>query len=84
MTPQMKPKRIAVTGYGPFGAHDINPSAVIVDRLAEMAAKLDDLELETEVIPVAYSAAVNCSTRLCRDSKPDVSWFGVELGVENE
>jgi pyrrolidone-carboxylate peptidase len=69
----MKKKRIAVTGYGPFGAHDVNPSGVIVGRLAEMADKLEEVELETEVIPVAYSAAVNCSTRLCRDSKPDVS-----------
>jgi pyrrolidone-carboxylate peptidase len=68
----MAPKRIAVTGYGPFGIHDINPSAVIVDRLKEMSAELNDMELETEVIQVSYSSAVNCSTKLCRDSKPDV------------
>lgn len=71
-------KRIAVTGYGPFGSVDINPSAVIVENLASI--KFPDIELMTEIIPVAYANADRCSSRLCADVKPDVSKFRLVFG----
>lgn len=59
-----------MTGYGPFRRCDVNPSAVIVERLSKV--RMDGVDLQTEVIPVAYSEAIKCSKRLCQDVKPDV------------
>jgi pyrrolidone-carboxylate peptidase len=64
-------KRIAVTGYGSFGCYTTNPSSVIVDNLEKLEFS-DGIELLTETIPVEYAAAERCSTRLCKDVKPDV------------
>jgi pyrrolidone-carboxylate peptidase len=71
-------KRIFITGYGSFGRYDVNPSAIIARNLAQIDFP-DDIEISTEVIPVAYEAADNCTDKLCSNVKPDVSSFNLTI-----
>jgi len=47
--------RIVLTGFNPFGGLEVNPSAVVVERLA--AAPPPGVELAAAVLPTEYAAA---------------------------
>ena len=49
------PARVLLTGFEPFGPHSVNPSEVLVRRLA--AAPPEGVRLTTRVLPVAWKRA---------------------------
>jgi pyrrolidone-carboxylate peptidase len=72
--------RIVVTGFGPFGDFDTNPSTVVVNSLSDEATKencCEDLELVTRLVDVDYAQALKYSEAICADLEADV---GLESG----
>lgn len=55
-----------VTGFEAFGAHAVNPSALLADALA------DDPGVTTAVLPVSYARAADELAAALRASEPDV------------
>lgn len=49
------PARVLLTGFEPFGPHAVNPSEVLVRRLA--AAPPEGVRLTTRILPVAWNRA---------------------------
>lgn len=71
--------RIVVTGFGPFGDFATNPSAVVVDALADVFDDCADVELITETVAVDYAKAMGCSNRISDTINAD---FTVHVGVD--
>ncbi|KAL3074953.1 hypothetical protein niasHS_014398 [Heterodera schachtii] len=79
--------RILVTGYGPFGAFTVNPSAIVVDQLAQQCRDgtlgTDDadaigIELVTRVVDVDYAGALGCANWARDELNVD---FAIHIGV---
>ncbi|KAH7726611.1 Protein M04C9.3 b [Aphelenchoides avenae] len=72
-----KPK-IVVTGYGPFGSYEDNPSSEIVQRLSSFDDLKEHADLVTELIAVDYTEAEECA---CKANKELKSGFVIHVGV---
>jgi pyroglutamyl-peptidase len=60
------PRRIAVAGFAPFGAHAVNPAEAVVRALAAR-----DPSLATAVLPVSYRRAEAALAALLAAARPD-------------
>jgi pyrrolidone-carboxylate peptidase len=67
----MTKRKFLVSGYGPFGSYESNPSSVIVSELKNMEFP-DDLELTFAVVDVDYAEALRCSQHACTELAVDV------------
>ncbi|KAH7701061.1 Protein M04C9.3 b [Aphelenchoides avenae] len=72
-----KPK-IVVTGYGPFGSYEDNPSSEIVQRLSSFDDLKEHADLVTELIAVDYTEAEECACKANKELKSD---FVIHVGV---
>lgn len=77
--------KVLLTGFGPFPGVDVNPSALVVEALAESLecatqAQLarSGMQLFTEVLPVAYAEAGERIRGLLTELRPDAALM---LGV---
>jgi pyroglutamyl-peptidase len=61
---------ILVTGFGPFGRIEVNPSQVIVESLARSIASERRAQLVTEILPTEFRAAGDRITTLIREIRP--------------
>lgn len=68
----MSKPRIVVTGYGPFGSYETNPSSEVVQRLATVAELKEHTDLVTELIQVDYEQAQQFACRVRSELQPDV------------
>jgi pyroglutamyl-peptidase len=59
--------RLLVTGFGPFGPHDLNPTALLMARLNGTA------NVVTAVLPVEYGASVARFLELVDRHRPDAA-----------
>ncbi|XP_011869184.1 PREDICTED: pyroglutamyl-peptidase 1 [Vollenhovia emeryi] len=69
------PKRILVTGFGPFDAHVVNASWEAVkelQKLWENSVEFPDFELVAEEIPVSYAYVSNRVPRLWKKHNPSI------------
>ncbi len=62
--------RALVTGFEPFGGSDVNPSQLLVERLAHEPPPA--IELATAVLPVSYARAEDALADAVRAAEPDV------------
>jgi pyroglutamyl-peptidase len=62
--------RVLVTGFEPFGGSEVNPSQLLVERLA--ATPPDGVELSSVVLPVSYSLGPKALLEAVRAENPDV------------
>lgn len=58
----MGKKRICLTGYGSFSCYGVNPSSVVVKRLAEK--EFQDVELTTTILDVDYNTVQKFAGRI--------------------
>jgi pyroglutamyl-peptidase len=63
--------RVVLTGFRPFGDHQLNPSQVVVEALAERARENGCQDLHTSVLPVAYASAGTAVSSLIAAIEPD-------------
>lgn len=68
-------KKILLTGFEPFGSVQVNPSQLIVERIAELAYPA---EIVTSILPVDYKAVDGMLDALLDEHQPDAV---VMLGV---
>uniref|UniRef100_A0A914YF08 Pyroglutamyl-peptidase I n=1 Tax=Panagrolaimus superbus TaxID=310955 RepID=A0A914YF08_9BILA len=81
LIPPIKRKKLVVTGYGPFGNYEENPSSIIVKKLKETGLPDDlkvDYELETHLLDVAYDKA---DTFVCDNVQKKPAHFYIHIGV---
>ncbi|HEY7398253.1 MAG TPA: HIT domain-containing protein [Gaiellaceae bacterium] len=62
--------RVLVTGFEPFGGSTVNPSQLLVERLA--AAPPAEVELSTALLPVSYGRTPGALLEALRASDPEV------------
>ena len=62
--------RALVTGFEPFGGADVNPSQLLVERLA--AEPPDGIELATAVLPVSYARAADALAAAVAAAEPEL------------
>ena len=62
--------KILLTGFEPFGAVRVNPSAKIVEELAARASSAQRVNLVTKILPTEFAAAGNQIRRLIRTIRP--------------
>ena len=72
----MDKKRILVTGFEAFGGETVNPSALILDALKdnnmkEMASLSNDIEIHTQLLPVARYDSVHKARQVIEQLQPD-------------
>nr|CAD7392319.1 unnamed protein product [Timema cristinae] len=66
-----KRNTVVITGFGPFGEHDVNASWVVVKLLSTMNIKEDlGVELLIEEIPVGYECVSSKVPHLWEKHKP--------------
>nr|CAD7196901.1 unnamed protein product [Timema douglasi] len=66
-----KRNKVVITGFGPFGEHDVNASWVVVKLLSTMDIKEDlGVELLIEEIPVGYECVSSKVPHLWEKHKP--------------
>jgi pyroglutamyl-peptidase len=70
--------RILLTGFEPFGSATINPSGQLVHRLAAEDLSADEIELITEILPVAARHAPAIIEQRLIELQPD---YCVMLGL---
>ena len=63
---------VLVTGFGPFGEHDENPSGPAVEQLAGRWEAPAGTTLVTEVLPVSFARATERVRALVREHRPAV------------
>ncbi len=63
---------LLVTGFGPFGDHTDNPSALAVERLAEDWSAPSGTRLVTAVLPVSFARATAQLASLIAEHRPAV------------
>ncbi|XP_072167218.1 pyroglutamyl-peptidase 1-like [Diadema setosum] len=84
-----KKKTVVVTGFGPFGEHNVNASWVAVQELQRIGLK-DDIELVVKEVPVIYDAVDTTVPALWKDYDPvlmvhtGVSSVASELTLEQQ
>lgn len=84
-----KKKTVVVTGFGPFGEHDVNASWVAVQELQRLGLK-DDIELVTKCLPVLYDTVDTTVPVLWKEHDPvlmvhtGVSSVASELTLEQQ
>jgi len=69
---------ILLTGFNAFGDLELNPSQVIVQRLAARARGRDEANLVAEILPVEFEAAGERMRALIRSVRPELA---IALGV---
>ncbi len=62
-----------VTGFGPFGGFETNPSQLVVQQLVDGDWGLNGVRLITDILPVAYDVVYTKVKQLWTDNQPDVS-----------
>ena len=62
--------RVLLTGFTPFDDHDVNPSQLIVEALAQR--EYATIDLIAEILPVVYQAAGSRLSDLIAQHQPDV------------
>jgi pyroglutamyl-peptidase len=67
---------IVVQGFGPFGTHSVNPSELLVRKLAEQS----HADLVTEVLPTSMDRVRTTVPELVERHQPSV-WIGVGLAA---
>ncbi len=65
-------KTILLTGFGPFGDVEKNPSQALIEELERRKDIIDEFRLETEILPVVYSDAVDRIQILIRQYEPEI------------
>jgi pyroglutamyl-peptidase len=79
---QSRERSILVTGFGPFGLHDVNASWVAVKELESLwkdrSSDLQSCTLKTREIPVVYSYVSNSLHQVYKDCRPSLC---VHVGV---
>lgn len=63
--------RVVLTGFEPFGDHELNSSQVVVEALAERARLAGRQDLHASVLPVAYASAGAAVSSLIAAIEPD-------------
>jgi len=77
-------KTFLITGFGPFGKIEKNPSQALVAEVERRLSKEKSLRLETSILPVVYGDAVELIQSLIRDIQPVyVLSFGVAAKRES-
>lgn len=59
-----------VTGFEPFGGEPLNPSQLLVERLAELGVRRRDLDLSTAVLPVDRVRGPETLERIVAHTRP--------------
>lgn len=78
----MEKKRILVTGFGPFPGVDDNPSARLMEILAQPRIA-QAFNLEARILPTEYAGAVRELRKALDEVKPDiVVCFGVAAKID--
>lgn len=76
---ESNPRTVLVTGFGPFGIHNINASWQAVKKLSESSSeklkKLYNINLIIEEIPVRYDYVFGRIPELWKEHKPLVSVY---------
>lgn len=71
-------KKILVTGFGPFGGIETNPSQLLVDEIRDRVQVMTTLDVHTEILPVVYEDSINRIQELIQEITPDILLsFGV-------
>jgi pyroglutamyl-peptidase len=71
-------EKILVTGFGPFGEIETNPSQLLVDEIRDRVQAMATLDLHTEILPVIYEDSINRIQDLIQGFRPDILLsFGV-------
>lgn len=71
-------QKILVTGFGPFGEIETNPSQLLVDEIRNRVKAVATLDVHTEVLPVVYEDSINRIQDLIQEITPDILLlFGV-------
>eukprot|EP00057_Strongylocentrotus_purpuratus_P032198 XP_786904.2 PREDICTED: pyroglutamyl-peptidase 1 [Strongylocentrotus purpuratus] len=84
-----KKKTIVVTGFGPFGEHEVNASWVAVQELERLGLK-DDVQLVVKELPVIYDSVAITVPALWKEYNPvlmvhvGVSSVASELTLEQQ
>ncbi|GMT28349.1 hypothetical protein PFISCL1PPCAC_19646 [Pristionchus fissidentatus] len=73
------PNKVVVTGFGPFGSHQTNPSAEVAKALTKYP--LDDCEVVAHEMRVVYSEVKDTVPKLWVDHDPDLV---IHIGVHSE
>lgn len=71
----MSREKVLLTGFGPFGDHNINPSWEVVKELSSKYGKYYEelgIELITQELPVDYKFVQNEVPRLWEEHQPKV------------
>jgi pyroglutamyl-peptidase len=77
-------KTILMTGFGPFGNVEKNPSQALIEELNLSADLATNAQLKTEILPVIYGDAVDRIRALIHEHEPDfLISFGVAARREN-
>jgi pyroglutamyl-peptidase len=63
--------KVILTGFTPFGELDVNPSQLVVQRIAECQHELSGIELTAEILPTAFIDAGERIRQLIRRVIPD-------------
>ncbi len=63
-------KKILITGFEPFGGHNINPSAVIAEDLDGKV--IQNIEIIGRTIPLNYSEIMSTNWRFIKEINPDI------------
>lgn len=66
--------RVVVTGFGPFGAYQTNPSIEVVNGL-KAAFDYEPVELIVQTLAVDYAEALKCSRLACEELEAEVFSF---------
>jgi pyroglutamyl-peptidase len=63
--------KVILTGFTPFGDLGVNPSQLVVKRIAECQHELSGIELTAEILPTAFADAGERIRQLIRRVVPD-------------
>jgi pyrrolidone-carboxylate peptidase len=63
--------KVILTGFMPFGDLGVNPSQLVVKRIAECQHELSGIELTAEILPTAFADAGERIRQLIRRVTPD-------------
>ena len=72
---------LLITGFGPFGPHDFNPTMALIQALA--ARGLDGHQLTTAILPVEYERCADMFFELVESARPDAAVaFGLAFSID--
>ena len=73
--------RVLISGFGPFGTNKTNPSQEFISFLDNNIEVINDIEIETVLLPVTFAGAYPELSKKINSSSPDVV---ISLGLAED